>query len=243
MFIKYFSLYSVSMFSVKFFALTLTFSHPHQWANGGAAQQDLVRLQHHIAAEEARAKDASREAKVAEERASRFMKLSQQCLNVASQKETGSLLHSVTEGAGDILSAERVTLFLIETTSSSSSSDSSSSNNGGHEGGSNGGSSGNGGMSGNGDNGDNGGNGGNGGGRLNASPPVKRLWSIVGQGLKERIVLPIGHGIAGRVARSGTLMNIPDAYVNTFICMLIGLYRRSGTLMNIPSLCTNSMYL
>lgn len=38
------------------------------------------------------------------------------------------------------------------------------------------------------------------------------LWSKVAQGSKSEIRLPVGSGIAGQVAATGTVINIPDAY-------------------------------
>ncbi|MCP3141613.1 GAF and HD-GYP domain-containing protein [Pyxidicoccus xibeiensis] len=38
------------------------------------------------------------------------------------------------------------------------------------------------------------------------------LWSKVAQGSKSEIRLPVGSGIAGQVAQTGTVINIPDAY-------------------------------
>jgi HD-GYP domain-containing protein (c-di-GMP phosphodiesterase class II) len=40
------------------------------------------------------------------------------------------------------------------------------------------------------------------------------LWSKVAQGSKNEIRLPVGSGIAGQVAQTGTLINIPDAYAD-----------------------------
>ncbi len=40
------------------------------------------------------------------------------------------------------------------------------------------------------------------------------LWSKVAQGSKNEIRLPVGSGIAGQVAATGTLINIPDAYAD-----------------------------
>nr|BDT37416.1 HD family phosphohydrolase [Myxococcus sp. MH1] len=41
------------------------------------------------------------------------------------------------------------------------------------------------------------------------------LWSKVAQGSKNEIRLPVGSGIAGQVAHTGTIINIPDAYADT----------------------------
>ena len=40
----------------------------------------------------------------------------------------------------------------------------------------------------------------------------KELWSKVAQGAKDEIRLPVGSGIAGTVAQTGTVINIEDAY-------------------------------
>src|SRR5687768_4009665 len=40
------------------------------------------------------------------------------------------------------------------------------------------------------------------------------LWSKVAQGSKNEIRLPLGSGIAGQVAQTGALINIPDAYAD-----------------------------
>ncbi|WP_371745513.1 GAF and HD-GYP domain-containing protein [Myxococcus sp. CA033] len=41
------------------------------------------------------------------------------------------------------------------------------------------------------------------------------LWSKVAQGSKSEIRLPVGSGIAGQVAHTGAIINIPDAYADT----------------------------
>ncbi len=41
------------------------------------------------------------------------------------------------------------------------------------------------------------------------------LWSKVALGLKQEIRFPIGKGIAGHVARTGEVLNIPDAYADS----------------------------
>src|SRR6185503_8605647 len=40
------------------------------------------------------------------------------------------------------------------------------------------------------------------------------LWSKVAQGSKSEIRLPVGSGIAGQVAATGAVINIPDAYAD-----------------------------
>ncbi|XXF77010.1 HD domain-containing phosphohydrolase [Myxococcaceae bacterium GXIMD 01537] len=40
------------------------------------------------------------------------------------------------------------------------------------------------------------------------------LWSKVAQGSKSEIRLPVGSGIAGQVAQTGSIINIPDAYAD-----------------------------
>ncbi|WP_426754792.1 GAF and HD-GYP domain-containing protein [Myxococcus sp. Y35] len=40
------------------------------------------------------------------------------------------------------------------------------------------------------------------------------LWSKVAQGSKNEIRLPVGNGIAGQVAQTGAVINIPDAYAD-----------------------------
>ena len=48
-----------------------------------------------------------------------------------------------------------------------------------------------------------------------ADPQKRELWSLVALGLeRQEIRLPFGRGIAGTVAESGQVMNIPDAYQN-----------------------------
>ena len=41
------------------------------------------------------------------------------------------------------------------------------------------------------------------------------IWSLIAHGMEQReIRLPLGRGIAGHVARSGEILNIPDAYAD-----------------------------
>jgi len=44
---------------------------------------------------------------------------------------------------------------------------------------------------------------------------TEEIWSLIAQGLEKReIRLPLGRGIAGHVAQSGEILNIPDAYAD-----------------------------
>jgi phosphoserine phosphatase RsbU/P len=45
---------------------------------------------------------------------------------------------------------------------------------------------------------------------------TSQIWSLIAHGMeKEEIRLPLGRGIAGHVAQSGTIVNIPDAYADS----------------------------
>ncbi len=45
---------------------------------------------------------------------------------------------------------------------------------------------------------------------------TREIWSLIAHGLeKEEIRLPLGRGIAGHVAETGEIVNIPDAYADT----------------------------
>jgi serine phosphatase RsbU (regulator of sigma subunit) len=45
---------------------------------------------------------------------------------------------------------------------------------------------------------------------------TSEIWSLIAQGLeKQEIRLPLGRGIAGHVAQSGDIVNIPDAYADS----------------------------